>query len=295
MLSLRLAWTDLGIVQKLLIRFPIKPYTNPFQMNLHQKKNYLEMLEASVLVVAHPDDEIIFFSSILNQVDEVIISYLKCPSKPLCTEGRRKALAQHLLKNVTCIGIEESGSFHKANWIEPEINDYGLAISNKKIACAYKENFSFLTSYFSDKLIGYKNIITHNPWGEYGHEEHVQLYRVLSQLKKSMKYNLWYSTYCSNNSFNLMLKSTNCCPDNYFTLSTNRKLAEEIAEIYKKNGCWTWYSNWEWFEEETFCKDIEDINFDRTYGRLFPINFIRTASFQKKITLIEKLIHLIKN
>jgi LmbE family N-acetylglucosaminyl deacetylase len=37
--------------------------------------------EKSIVVSAHPDDEILGFSSIVDRVDEVVLCYLNCPSK----------------------------------------------------------------------------------------------------------------------------------------------------------------------------------------------------------------------
>ena len=57
------------------------------------------LLENAVVVVAHPDDEVLWFSSILDKVDEVVICYLAINSKPQWTVGRQLSLAEHPVKS----------------------------------------------------------------------------------------------------------------------------------------------------------------------------------------------------
>jgi hypothetical protein len=265
------------------------------------------MFDSSALIVAHPDDEVIFFSSILNKVDKIIISYLKCPSQPLWTKGRQKSLEQYPLINTTCIGLDESETFHGIDWRNPEITDYGLKISKKNISdTIYKKNFSYLTRYFIDKLAGCKNVFTHNPWGEYGHNEHVQLYRILNKLKKEMSFNLWYSNYCSNKSFELALNYISGFDSDYVTLKTNDELADKIKNIYQENNCWTWFDDWISFNEECFVRDTKILDYPKNYGHIFPLNMIKVKNeyvnknmftllkHNKMVSIIKKLIMSLK-
>lgn len=61
----------------------------------------------------------------------------------------------------------------------------------------------------------------------------------------------------------------------YVTLKTNKVLANCIKDLYKKNGCWTWYDDWEWFNEESFMKDGISIERVKKYGHIFPLNLIK--------------------
>jgi hypothetical protein len=55
---------------------------------------------------------------------------------------------------------------------------------------------------------------------------------------------------------------------------TNTYLAESIAEIYKRNNCWTWYDDYSWCDTETFIQDIDTIEEKGKLGALLPINLI---------------------
>ena len=240
------------------------------------------MIEKSILVVAHPDDEVLWFSSILERVDRVVFCYLDCESIPLCSEGRRKSLSEYPIKNIFWANIDESGVFNDNNWHNPETNEYGLKIFKKGLSeKRYRENYSELKQGLSRKLKSYDNVFTHNPWGEYGNEEHIQVYRVVKELQEQMEFDLWFSNYCSNKSFKLMLRYLPGFDVEYVTQRTNKVLSHSIERIYKKNGCWTWYDNWEWFDNETFIKDKRTEVKDENYGRAFPLNMIKVEFAEK--------------
>jgi hypothetical protein len=238
------------------------------------------MFENSIIITAHPDDEILWFSSILEKVNEVAICFLDCRSKPNLSIGRQKSLLAHPIKNISCFSIDESETFNSANWHDPLITQFGIEISDKNISDKkYRGNYYKLKQHLKDKLIGYHNVFTHNPWGEYGHEEHVQVYRVVKEVQKEMRYDLWFSNYCSNSSFKLMLSYISGFDSEYVTLGTNKNLSSTVKELYKKNGCWTWYDDWEWFNEESFMKDRDYTDGIKTYGHVFPLNMIKFDPF----------------
>lgn len=237
---------------------------------------YNWMFDRSILVVAHPDDEALWFSSILKQVDEVVFCFLNVASNPKCSVGRQKSISAHPLSNVSCLGLEESEVFDGADWRHPTPTQFGLAISRTKYSDKlYKRNYGQLKQQLGDKLANYRNVFTHNPWGEYGHEEHVQVYRVIKELQDNRGFDLWFSNYCSNKSFNLMQTHVSEFSSAYVTLSTDKPLANRLEDLYKKNECWTWYDDYEWFNEEFFIKGGKFQSGKLLYGHIFPLNFIR--------------------
>lgn len=236
----------------------------------------LKMLEKSIIVSAHPDDEILWFSSILDKVDELIICFLDHKSYPDWKAGREKTLSEYPLKNISSLGIDESEVFNGADWANPVITKFGIKISNKNVSDKkYIENYYKLKNQMEKRLAGYRNVFTHSPWGEYGSEDHILVYRVIRKLKEDMKFNLWFSNYCSNKSFNLMLRYIDGFNSEYVTLKTNKKLGNCIQSLYKGNGCWTWYADWEWFNEESFMKDKTFEDGIKTHGHIFPLNMIK--------------------
>jgi len=238
--------------------------------------------QKATIVGAHPDDEILWFSSILDKVDRTIICFLKCESMPNWTTGRIKSLTEHPIKNISCLRIDESEVFSVANFRDPVVTKYGIEIADKQISDRkYIENFYKLTKEMKTKLIDCKNVFTHNPWGEYGNEEHIQIYRVIKNLKEELGFTLWFPNYSSNKSYKLMLKHISNANSEYVTLKTNKILSDHIKRIYKKNGCWTWYDDWKWFDEESFIKDNQLENGTQKYGHMFPLNLINVNMSNK--------------
>lgn len=236
------------------------------------------MFEKSILVVAHPDDEILWFSSIVYDVDAVIICFLDVPSNPAWTEGRHKSIPELPIESLSCLGLDESEAFNGADWRNPVISKQGLEISNnvnRNRLENYKNNYKELLARLKPLLSDYKNVFTHNPWGEYGHEEHVQVYRAVKYLQGGMHFNLWFSNYCSNKSFSLMQKYINGFDSNYKIKKTNKELAEDCMHIYKNNDCWTWYDDYQWFNEEYYMLDAHLTAKMHEYGHLFPLNMLK--------------------
>jgi glycosyltransferase involved in cell wall biosynthesis len=244
-------------------------------------RQFPTMLDKAIIVSAHPDDEVLWFSSILDKVDEVVVCFLGNESHPWWTVGRRKSLLEYPRKNISCLNVDESEVFlNGADWQNPVITDYGLEIAGKSFPeriDKYKNNYDELKQRLEKQLDGYRNVFTHNPWGEYGHEEHVQVYRVIKGLQDKMSFNLWYSNYVSNKSFKLMFNHFDRFRFEHAVFETNKSLAREIKGIYTKNKCWTWFDDWEWFEEESFIKETASPKEEQRQGRLFPTNVIKVG------------------
>jgi hypothetical protein len=244
-----------------------------------------EITDGSILVVAHPDDEVLWFSSILEHVQETIICFLEVDSRPDWSEGRRKSLASYPLPNVVSLGLRESEPFNGANWLSPVCTDYGLEITKNAHTfpgfseAKYRTNYESLRQRLSPRLKNSRNVFTHNPWGEYGHEEHVQVYRVVCELQREYGFGLWISNYCSNKSHNLMLRHLSGFRSDYVTLETKPELARQVEEVYRSNNCWTWpFDDYRWFTHECFIEDRGLPLTETKSGHLFPLNYIRVET-----------------
>ncbi len=236
-----------------------------------------EMLSSAILVVAHPDDEILWFSSVVDKVDEILFCFGDYPALPALGEGRRKALAEYPLEHCSSLQLEESGSFSGADWGHPVESPYGLEIVHgRRTERRYRETYRLLEERLAEKLATCRNVITHNPWGEYGHEDHVQVYRAVEALQKRLSFRLWFSNYASNRSAALMFRYFSGFDTHYLTLPTNRELAHSLKSIYERHGCWTWYGGYQWFDQECFTEPPGVEERETEHGRLFPINMLKT-------------------
>ncbi len=118
-------------------------------------------------------------------------------------------------------------------------------------------------------------VFTHNPWGEYGHEEHVQVYRAVSTLRRELGFELWFDTYASDRSAVLMARTVSRTQFACESLPTRYDIAQPIEALYRDTGCWTWpYDDYQWFETETFALDPIELPEHRQAASRMPINFI---------------------
>jgi LmbE family N-acetylglucosaminyl deacetylase len=242
-----------------------------------------EIFDRSILVVAHPDDEALWFSSILEKVGSICFSYLDYSEELRLSKGRREVIRQYPLSNLTCLSIEEPRSFNLADWDNPIESEFGLKLtSNRAAESRYQKSYLELVRKLERELKDVKNVFTHNPWGEYGHEDHVQTFKAVKFLSSKYGYKIWFSNYCGNRSIPLMLKSISGFNTNYITLKTNIELANKLLELYKLHSCWTWYDNYHWFKEESFIQMPLNSDLENSYGHMFPLNFIKTNFNSKK-------------
>lgn len=236
------------------------------------------MFEDSVLIVAHPDDDILWLSSVFDKVGKVVFCFNELPRCPELGPARKRTIADYPLPDVSTLDISEVHAFNKADWSQPVITDYGIELSRSQdVDARYRAAYEDVSSALEGVVKGAKNIFTHNPWGDYGHEDHVLVYRAIKTLQPRYGYTLWFSNYCSNRSISLMNHYVSGFRSDYRCLPGNLELAHEIADIYKKHGCWTWYTDYQWFETECLMKEEPSAQTSQqlAHGHLFPLNYLK--------------------
>mgnify|MGYP001286816295 CR=1 FL=1 len=153
----------------------------------------------SILVFSHPDDECLFASSLLNKSSTLVICFNKIPNNPKISKGRKKALKNYPLKNINLINFEinqSEESFLPQNWLNIKDKDTGLKGGYKKKI--YDENFQKILLKLRKIIPNKSLIVTHNPWGEYGHSEHCQVFKACFQISKETDSKLFVTGYISN-------------------------------------------------------------------------------------------------
>jgi len=90
------------------------------------------MLDDAVLVVAHPDDEVLWFSSVLREVKGTILCFLGARDRPEWREQRERCISEYPVGNVSFLGLEQAGVFNGADWRNPRLADYGLEIHRRE-------------------------------------------------------------------------------------------------------------------------------------------------------------------
>lgn len=233
-------------------------------------------LRASVLVVAHPDDEVLWFSSLLKEIERIVVCFEDCDDLPGLGQARRDAMARHPLSNVTWLGLPEPCSVEAVDWNTPVETDEGLALNAPATIPVtqhrYRSSFSLLHARLRDTLGAASNVFTHNPWGEYGHPDHVQVCRAVTRCKQEHGFRLWFSNYVSPRSMPLASRHLGRLM-NHFKLPIDARLADELREIYGSHGAWTWHQDYLMPSEEAF---LEDSDLLPRQGASAPLNCVRT-------------------
>lgn len=256
------------------------------------------------IIVAHPDDEVIFFSSILKQASQVIICFTDTQDA-IVNIGRRHLKNKIHLNNYFFLDLKESDVFNTGNWNNPSKFNDSLNL----------KSYQNLKSKLS-KIFKYGDTIyTHNPWGEYGHEGHSQTFRAIKSLQRKFNLTILVTGYVSNKSFNLMKSQQYLLTNDIEYKKINSKFSEKLKKLYISNFCWTWNDLYSWPKNEIFFKinsnkritDIKQIN-NQSIPIIFlegdyKISFIRSYltnitsyKFRKKIkNFLNKYLKLLVN
>lgn len=237
----------------------------------------------SILIVAHPDDEILWFSSILDKVGVILVCYSHSDLFPHLRSGREKSLAEYPLKKILSLRLSEAPVYDDQNWMRAQTDRYGLAIPKHNPGKSqYVRNYFRLKEVFKSVLTDYTNVFTHNPWGEYGHEEHVQLSLIVQELQSELGYHVRFPSYCSDKSFPLMFTFFPRLGPERMALKTNPELAQQIQRIYQRHDCWTWDPDAQWPVEETFLRLLTSEDRNREYYASIPVNALKIPPFKKR-------------
>ena len=204
------------------------------------KRCRLLLDDRSVLVMAHPDDEVLWASAALAGVGRVILAYEALPGRPDITAGRQAALARYP-RPVESLRLAESASYGAAAWPEPVETPEGLAVAAGPGTmpgfdpAAYRAGFATLVDRLGPALAGARTVITHAPWGEYGHEDHVQLFRAVEALRPALGFALWVPAHASARSLPLMQRHLGRLGDPTPPMPTDRDLGSHLVRALPRD------------------------------------------------------------
>lgn len=243
-------------------------------------------LADAILVVAHPDDEILWFSSVVSYVRKVIIVFAEDPRVPCLGKNRERIIEAYPLDNVELLGLTESCAFNTARWPNARRSTYGLEL-NAPLPTRndYRRNYELLVPLLDQALANAPVVLTHSPWGDYGHEDHVQVYAAVREVQRKHNFQIWYPGYVSDRSWPMMQELVLGFSHTYATIDTNRKLAHDLAAMYREYNCWTWYDDYIWPIQETLFLEPNYVRrtTSTSVGGNFPVNVLRLGLRQRPL------------
>ena len=230
----------------------------------------------AVVIGAHPDDELLWFTAVVRKARTVIIVYRDFWADPSLGPRRAAAVADHPHPDVRFLALPEPGSFGMANRTAPAPDRFGLAFDARTVALReakrrawiaagrrahvapapvrrlYERSFVDVKAALGPLLDDTMNVFTHNPWGEYGHEDHVLVHRAVSDLRRQIGFAQFMSHYVTPRSIALAARYLAADPAPVVTLPADIAYARAVADLYGRHGCWTWKDDWSWFATEHF-------------------------------------------
>ena len=215
----------------------------------------MNKFENAILVLSHPDDECLFASSILESISILVICFGNIPGEKNISLARKESLSTYPLMNFKLINLDitqSKQSFLPLNWFNIKEKYTGLIGGYHKES--YDRNYSIILEKLREIIPENSTIITHNPWGEYGHSHHCQVFKASFELAIEKKSELYVDGYYSNLSKFYTKKKLYLLEPDIYPLKTNPEIYKILKNHYIKLGCWTWYNNYEPPKLECFYK-----------------------------------------
>ncbi len=210
------------------------------------------MSRRSAVVAAHPDDEILWLSSAMAAAEPIVLCYGAPFGKPEKAAARRRAVANLRLPALVDLAIPESGTRQLVDWRRPVMTQTGMDIADGAARQRYDENFNTLRAKLRPVLAGCADVYTHNPWGEYGHPEHIQVYRAVTALQAELGYTVWFSNYTSKLTWALARQlGAQACWAEKRVVRPDLAIARRLRWVYLRHRAWTWALSHRWPPEET--------------------------------------------
>jgi LmbE family N-acetylglucosaminyl deacetylase len=196
-------------------------------------------LAGATLVVAHPDDEVLWFSSLAEKVAKIIIVYGAVSTIPERAEQRRRVIEAYPLAGVEFLDIPEPGP------VGPDFAAPHAADLHARLA---------------PRLAAVKTVFTHNPWGEYGHADHKRVSGVVAELaaQRPGAFDVYVSCYVARHRLMEFNAAIDGGFDDIVSFPVDPEIVNSIFELYKASGCWTWARNWNWPACENFVRLCSD-------------------------------------
>ncbi len=255
------------------------------------------ILKNSIIIAAHPDDELLWFGGILRDVDQIVLVYEDFWPQPDVGQARNAVLQDYPRDNVISLKIPEAATNGCADWGNPKIGDFGIELGFEAtlrdlkqqvkrvigksdapaegIETSYKKNYNLIYDRLKSILTPDMNVFTHNPWGEYGHEDHLQVYRVVEHLRQEIGFKQWMSNYCSERALPLAMTYFHNEEVKYFQVPVDKRFSNTVADVYHKHGCWTWAKDWKWFPFELYTEAPFAQSDETGQPHLLPLNMFR--------------------
>jgi LmbE family N-acetylglucosaminyl deacetylase len=202
-----------------------------------------------LVVVAHPDDEILWLGPAVAKATTIIAALATHYSDPKVTRGRELVRASYP-GPFEFLGLRSAGVYRRSDWRRRSPVEHGVTLEAggpPERAALYEENYRAMLELLDPYVRRNPVIYTHNPWGEYGHEEHVQVSKAVQALAKRHGCTVWAWDGFQEQE---LLRQGMRLRSDYFAgrtaslpscaLAVDSSLYREVRQLYLSNDAWTW-------------------------------------------------------
>lgn len=216
------------------------------------------------IVTGHPDDSMLFavFPDNENGVSKSYECFLGLPVEGgELTAGRQKMIESFPYKNFEFLGITEPVSFDGIDFQNFKFQNGEVHIEEDALRERYLQCREEIKVKLHTKLKDVTDVLTHNPWGEYGHPDHINVYWAMRELQQEMKFKVWVNTFGAERSLKLA---------NHHKLKENAEFkfvqndpdkCNALEQHYKDTGAWTWVNNKHPYAHGNIFVNADDIEF----------------------------------
>jgi LmbE family N-acetylglucosaminyl deacetylase len=203
----------------------------------------------TLVVVAHPDDETIWFGPTLEEADLIVAALPRHPRSEELTAAR-EAVQREFPFRMEFLPIDGAAVFRQSDRMKPKLAPYGVELLETcpaDVRERYIGNYDKLLATLDPYVAGASEIYSHNPWGEYGHEAHIQVWSAVSRLAERHGRSVWVWDGFSNE--NLLARGVRTRLEHYTPLpddlrvrefQVNIEMYERLKALYTSHGAWTW-------------------------------------------------------
>lgn len=170
-------------------------------------------------VLAHPDDEIIFGWPIMQRKDIQRDLVLCCDNSNISKEALKAS--------------EEICAKEGINLLYEFETPAGFSLLGIEDRTEYIKELQEALK----KLKNYDYVFTHNPEGEYGHPDHVLIFRIIADMFKDKTV---FGDYYKKIRDYPIIKLPCITKETFGTFTQDVDFVNRCSEIYKKYRAWTW-------------------------------------------------------
>jgi LmbE family N-acetylglucosaminyl deacetylase len=208
-----------------------------------------------VVVVAHPDDEVLWLGGFLFEARCILVALPGHAVNPTLAESRACALAQYPLAGLEQLPLQCAGVYRRSDYRRRRLAVHGVTLAPD---CPpdrvhhYQTNYRAIMAGLEPHLRSGPTVFTHNPWGEYGHEEHVQVCHAVLELAHRHGCSVWAWDGFSRREqlgMGVRLRADYFCERELARLPSVERDVDlerfgELRNLYAQHGVWTWFEHY---------------------------------------------------